>query len=201
MLTPPVQVFVGELLHRGAGQIKGHQKLFIAEAQAPLTESMEALQLIAHGAPNGQKWRELLAEAVPSCTIKTATKMTWKDFEMQTKNTLQKVDTREFISAIYKAHTAFTDLNERYSRFGDEMDDETHKAAMGLFHAARVTLQEAFFCEAIMTAKDDIDGATTKLQTHVANMQALPEESRIKPSDLWPWIWSTALSVQSGVVP
>ena len=195
-----VLAYVGELLAGTDTQIKGHQKLFIAEAQPPLTEAMEALGKIAHG-PDGKQWRELLSEAVPGCTFKTATKMTWSDFEAQTKDTLQKVQTRELITAIFQTHKAVAALSERYNRFGDKMDEETEKAATALLHSARITLQETFFVEAILKAKEDIDAATTDLQTHVANMQALPEASRIKPSELWPLVWTTALSVQSGTVP
>ena len=181
-------------------QIKGHQKLFIAEALPALTQAMDALSEIAYGPPM-QKWREVLMAGVPGCNWKSSTKMTWSDFEAQTKNTLQAVDTRTLIGAIFKAHTAFNALSERHTRAALEMDQETKDVATALIHKARVTLQEAFFCESIVKAKVDMAKAITELQGHVRNMQALPEGQRIKPSELWPLVWATAMSVQSGVLP
>ena len=61
---------------------------------------------------------------------------------------------------------------------------------------ARVTLQEALFMQSLIVAKSNLDR-----EMHAHTMFALPEEMRVKPSDIFPAIWGSALRVQQGSAP
>ena len=66
---------------------------------------------------------------------------------------------------------------------------------------ARVSLQEGLFVQSLIVAKSNLDRGAKEVEKHVHTMFALPEEMRVKPSDIFPAIWGSALRVQQGSAP
>ena len=81
------------------------------------------------------------------------------------------------------------------------MAEETEKSTSKLLRLARVTLQEAFFMQSLIVAQSDMDKGAKEVEKHVQTMFALPADIRVKPSDIFPCIWGSALRVQQGSSP
>ena len=65
----------------------------------------------------------------------------------------------------------------------------------------RSMIAHATALESIIVAKSDLDKGAKAVEKHVQMMFALPNEMRVKPSDIFPCIWGAALRVQQGNAP
>ena len=85
--------------------------------------------------------------------------------------------------------------------FNTTVGEETEKATAALLRRSRITLQEAMFMSALITAKSDLTLGASQVESHVKTTLARPNEIRVKAGDIFPTLWGAALRVQQGNAP